>query len=87
MHGIDTSCGYLFQPRRLPDTTGAPVPDGMRLRQPVLLAAWLTKIIRQVFRANHDRLLAIGFQDIGDIRRERRMTALVLHHKPPVDPD
>ncbi len=77
-----------LQPDGLPDAGGAPVPDRVRWRLPILLAARLAEVVRIVLGPHHDHG---GRRSDGQRRRdvclERRVPALVPGHVDAVDPN
>ena len=76
-----------FEPHRLPDARRARIPDAVRLEPPILFAARLLQVMRIVFHANRDALLAARCQAPRDVRAERRVATFVLDDRNIVDPD
>jgi hypothetical protein len=86
-HAVDPHGRNRLEPHRLPDPGGALVPDLVRALAPVLLAARLGEVVREVLRADGDDLLAVRLQGGRDVGRERRVAALVRRHQVAVHPD
>jgi hypothetical protein len=77
---------HLLDPHRAPDAAGARVPDLVRLRLPVHLAARLVHVLRVVLGLHHDfeqRTVEVA----ADVDRERAVAAAVLDREAAVDPD
>src|SRR5690606_1003693 len=69
-----------------PDAGGAPVPDRVRGRAPVLLAARLGEVVRVVLGAHDEQVVGAVGDERGDVERERGVAALVLADEVSVDP-
>jgi hypothetical protein len=77
---------HLLDPHRAPDAAGARIPDLVRLRLPVHLAARLVHVLRVVLGLHHD-LEQRTVQVAADVDRERAVAAAVLDREAAVDPD
>ena len=80
------ACVDALHPDALPDAGGARIPDRMRMKPPVLLAARLGEIVRIVLSADDDFDAVAGRHMPCDIDAERQVPALVGRGKLLVHP-
>ena len=84
---IEICFGNHFKPDALPDAGGAVIPDGVRLRPPVLLAARLCQVGRIVLGSNDQRLRIGIIQQVSNVHGKRRVPAFVSHGQFVIQPD
>jgi hypothetical protein len=83
----DEACGgHHLEPDRLPDSGGPPVPNGVRLELPILLATGFGEIMRIIEGAHRDDVLAARAKKAGDVDFEGRVSARMPSDHRLVDP-
>ena len=83
---LHVGLGNALHPHRLPDSARARVPDTVRMKLPILLAARLGEVVRVVFGPQRNDLSPAGAQRVGDVEREGGVPSLVLTDVFAVDP-